>query len=237
MMSSETSTKPTKRGAVAVEARLPADGSDSLQPWHLFVLGGLAAATAAVVLVRGTGPVNIILISIAIGTASLTGLAAFRTFAPLALRDLGERVEMVGGRTRMAMERDKMLVLRSIKELEFDRAMQKVSDADFQEMMSRLRARAIRLMTQLDGGAAAYAHVIERDLSARIGVQRPGARGLATVESPASSDVDEGRSTEKGEPSVSAPSGADLTCAQCGTANDADARFCKRCGGQIAVAL
>ena len=42
-------------------------------------------------------------------------------------------------------------MLRSIKELEFDRAMRKVSDQDFAEIGGRLRARAIELMQALDG--------------------------------------------------------------------------------------
>ncbi len=40
------------------------------------------------------------------------------------------------------MEREKALVLRSIKELEFDRAMGKVSPRDFDEMSTRLRELA-----------------------------------------------------------------------------------------------
>ena len=75
---------------------------------------------------------------------------------------------MVGQRTRVALEREKMLTLRSIKELEFDRAMGKLSDADWQEMSGRLRARAARLMRQLDAGAG-YRDQIERDLAKRIG--------------------------------------------------------------------
>ena len=38
---------------------------------------------------------------------------------------------MVGERTRAALEREKMLTLRAIKELEFDRAMGKMSEEDF----------------------------------------------------------------------------------------------------------
>jgi hypothetical protein len=38
-----------------------------------------------------------------------------------------------------------MLALRSIKELEFDRAMGRVSDDDFKEKSGRLRTRAARL--------------------------------------------------------------------------------------------
>ena len=51
---------------------------------------------------------------------------------------------------RAVLEREKLLVLRSIKELEFDRAMGKVSPKDFDEMAGRLRARAMSLMQQLD---------------------------------------------------------------------------------------
>ena len=46
-----------------------------------------------------------------------------------------------------------MLALRAIKELEFDRAMGKLSEADWHEMSGRLRARAARLMRQLDAGS------------------------------------------------------------------------------------
>ena len=91
---------------------------------------------------------------------------------------------MVGQRTRVALEREKMLTLRSIKELEFDRAMGKLSDEDWHEMSGRLRARAARLMRQLDAGAG-YREQIEQDLAKRLGddagepahgAQRPSAR-------------------------------------------------------------
>ena len=71
---------------------------------------------------------------------------------------------MVGQRTRASLEREKMLALRAIKELEFDRAMGKLSEADWNEMSGRLRARAARLIRQLDAGAN-YREQIERDLA------------------------------------------------------------------------
>ena len=73
---------------------------------------------------------------------------------------------MVGQRTRVALEREKLLTLRSIKELEFDRAMGRLSDEDWNEMSGRLRARAARLMRQLDAGAG-YREQIEKDLAKR----------------------------------------------------------------------
>jgi membrane protease subunit (stomatin/prohibitin family) len=85
---------------------------------------------------------------------------------PLVFGDV-DRTAMVGQRTRIALEREKTLVLRTIKELEFDKAMGKLSDADFQEMSGRLRARATRLMRQLDAGG--YRAQVEQDLAKRLG--------------------------------------------------------------------
>ena len=48
-------------------------------------------------------------------------------------------------------------MLRSIKELEFDKAMGKVADADFDEMAGRLRQRAVGLMQRIDLGEAGLA--------------------------------------------------------------------------------
>ena len=115
-------------------------------------------------------------------TAALVGLAALRTLRPLVSPD-DDRTVMIGQRTRVALEREKMLALRSIKELEFDRAMGKLSDADWQEMSGRLRARAGRLMRQLDAGAG-YREQIERELEKRLGengdvARRPRANALA----------------------------------------------------------
>jgi zinc ribbon protein len=75
---------------------------------------------------------------------------------------------MIGQRTRTALEREKLLVLRSIKELEFDNAMGKLSETDFQEMSSRLRVRAARLIRVLDAGGD-YRAQVESDLAKRLG--------------------------------------------------------------------
>jgi hypothetical protein len=69
---------------------------------------------------------------------------------------------------RVLLEQDKALALRTIKELEFDRAMGKISEGDFREMSTRLRGRATRLMKQLDAGGS-YRAQVERDLAKRLG--------------------------------------------------------------------
>ena len=68
---------------------------------------------------------------------------------------------------RAVLEREKMLVLRSIKELEFDRAMGKVSAKDFDEMAGRLRGPR----DVADAPAryrAGYRELIERELQAQV---------------------------------------------------------------------
>ena len=167
---------------------------------HFFILLSLLAATAAVVMARPSAPENLILISLTIGAAGLTALCVYRMLAPLVAPGAVLERQPLSERTRLDLEREKALTLRSIKELEFDRAMGKLSEADWQEMSGRLRARAAGLIRQLDAGTG-YREQIERDLGKRLGDHVARAKG----------------STER-------------ACAQCSTANDDDARFCKACG-------
>ncbi len=170
-MSSETSTETVP---------LKADRADqSLQPWQFFVLAALVCATAVTFIVRGEGLTPVILLSALMGAIALVGLAVVRAVRPL-VSEQEDRTVMIGERTRAALEREKMLALRAIKELEFDHAMGKIAPADFAEMEARLRARAIRLMKQLDAGAG-YRERIEQDLAKRMGAasRTPDLKGRA----------------------------------------------------------
>jgi hypothetical protein len=164
-----------------------------------FLIAALSVSIVAFLLLRGQPLAVLALVALTLIGAGLAAAAAYRMLAPLG-EEATEEISLTGGRTRAALERDKALVLRSLKELEFDFAMGKISDADFAEMRDRLRQRAVRLMQQLEGRAM-YRTQIERDLAAAGGASEQGA--------------------------ASAVSGV---CAACGTANDADARFCKGCG-------
>jgi hypothetical protein len=191
-MSSETST----------------ERQESLQPWQLFTLAGLIGATVVVFLSRGQSAAPIILLSCIVFAAAYVGASTLRAVLPLVGLPRQDAPEMLGDRTRAALEREKTLVLRSIKELEFDRGMGKVSEKDFAEMSARLRSRAARLMRQLDAGSL-YRQQIEKEVDRRL------------AKSPA--------------PSRPAPAQTltATTCASCSAANDADAKFCKNCGGRL----
>jgi hypothetical protein len=236
-MSSEISTKSKRKrgtgkpanGGRAAAAPVSSAGADGLaqpaarggvQPWHLFVLGGLVASTGSALAVHGTTPINIIFTCLAVMTAASAGYGVYRTFAPLVSNQVADGSEMVGGRTRGALEREKFLVLRAIKDLEFDRAMGKVSEGDCQEMIARLRARAVRLIRQLDCGAAGYRELIEREVSARLGL-------------PASALASPPPTPTAAPAPMIASSRSATRCPRCQTDNDVDARFCKRCGASL----
>ncbi len=180
-MSSETSTEAPSAGANA--GRLLADqrADNGLEPWQFFVLAALGCSTAALFARRGQGSSAVVLLTILMGATALVGLAVLRMLRPLVGAE-EDRTSMIGQRTRAALEREKMLALRSIKELEFDRAMGKLSDADWRDMSGRLRARASRLMRQLDAGSG-YRGQIERDLAKRLGEAAPAPKSSAACPS------------------------------------------------------
>jgi hypothetical protein len=153
-MSSATSTDAgdAKVAAPPPAASAPAAPTQAAQPWQFFVVASLAAATLAVVVSAKTAPEHLVMLSITVFAAGATALAGYHVVAPL----VGERRRRrrVSGATRDALLAEKALALRTIKELEFDRAMGKVSQADFEEMAGRLKTRALRVMQQLDDEAS-----------------------------------------------------------------------------------
>ncbi len=156
---------------VARSAGTSAEGEPFLQPWQFFLLGGMLAATATVIVATGQSPANIIILSLTVVSVSFVGLGAYRILSPLVSPDVDAPM-LIGGRTRVALEREKSLVLRSIKELEFDFAMRKMSPADFDEMAGRLRLRALGLMEQLDVSGG-YREQIEQEVAKRLGTPAP----------------------------------------------------------------
>ena len=168
------------------------------------------AATAAVVASRQSTPEHLVLVSLTIGAAGLAAAGFYRTLAPLVGEVASLGTEALSDRARQVLEREKMLTMRALKDLEFDRSMGKMSQADFDEMSARLRGRAMSLIKQLAEDGSGYRLLIERELSARV----------TAAAAPA--------------PAAQAPD-ATGACG-CGTVNDVDALFCKRCGSRLTPA-
>lgn len=188
-----------------------------LQPWQFFLLGGMLAATATVIVATGQRPANIIILSLTVVAVSFVGLGAYRMLSPLVTQQV-QRSFTIGGRTRTALEREKTLVLRSLKELEFDFAMGKMSKADFDEMAGRLRARAMGLMRQLDAGGG-YKDQIAVEVKKRLesdGLSHRGADDETAMQTATAQAV-----------------ALQSVCESCETTNDPDAKFCKNCGAKL----
>ena len=207
-------------------------GKDAgFQAWQLFTLAGLISASA-VAFRAGNQPssVRVALILTVFG-AALMGIAALRALAPLTSRHDPVEPPIVGSRTRAALEREKALALRTIKELEFDRAMGKISDKDFAEMSERLRARAARILRDLDAKSG-YRNDIEREISRRLEAS-PGKTTTPASDDRSIADVPPATARTPSVPRIESPVNV---CQDCGTRNDVDARFCKSCGRRMDVA-
>jgi hypothetical protein len=121
-----------------------------------------------------------------------------------------ESLEVAAGR-RVELEREKKLLLKAIKEVEFDRDMGKVDPADASAVVARYRARALEIMRLIDAdGLKQYEEKVEAEIVRRVGAPP------APPAPPAPEDK------------AAAP-----TCSSCGLGNDADAAFCKKCGTKL----
>ena len=241
-MNSAISTE--ERGLPTTRTAQTAD--PGLRPWQFFLLAGMLAATGVVLVATGQSPASIIVLSLTVVSASFVALGAYRALAPLVVADAGEMPQLIVGHTRAALEREKTLTLRAIKDLEFDYAMKKMSQPDYEEMSTRLRARAIGLMRQLDSGGG-YREAIEREIAARVGGVRGGEATAVRSTTGAVVPGIHSESTTSVVPTNTAASSAEgtglavpsgtasaPTCA-CGAVNDHDARFCKKCGTALSA--
>jgi hypothetical protein len=129
--------------------------------------------------------------------------------------DSGLELRRSGGARRASIEDEFQRLLRSIKELEFDHDMGKISAGDFEEIEGNYRARAVEVMRQLEA-----VEDMHPDLERLLAV-RERERSGALVEVDASSS----------EPQTPAP----RSCAACSGLNDLDAKFCKHCGKELAA--
>jgi len=202
-MSSRTSTEPR-----------PAAG---FEIWHFYVLISMLAATAAVMLARDTHPAALLLLSAAVVASGLVGLSLHRALAGFTGDDTMRHAPLKES-ARVGLEREKALTLRSIKELEFDRAMGKISERDFDDMSARLRGRALVLMDELDRAT------VEAEAEAK-------ATAKADAAAKAKADAAAARRAKK--PSRRARVEQAIRCGECETLNEADAKFCKQCGTQL----
>jgi len=160
-------------------------------------------------------------------TLALSGLALWRVIDPLTRPEATLAREAQGRGRARELEREKQLVLKAIKEIELDYQMRKIADGDYRELIDRYRTRAMRLIGEIDAGDN-FRELIERELKDRLAVDKKSAPAVVAVakEAPAPAVA----------PAAPANGAAERNaCSGCGTTNDEDAQFCKKCGLKLAA--
>ncbi|WP_437483134.1 zinc ribbon domain-containing protein [Sorangium sp. So ce1014] len=216
------------------------------------VAGLVAGPPAAILVLAGGALVAVIAIfwaslRVLLGETPLSGADAYAIGAP------------------RAEEEQKQAVLRALKDLEFERSVGKISDEDYAELVAKYRAEAKRLLRVLDADAQPrreqVAALVANHLR-RAGLQDDGGVDAPELGVDAAASAPEGAAAEArpakrkrvgakqpeqervpepaadGESDVAAATEereAALACAVCGTLNDEDAVFCKKCGTKCAA--
>lgn len=193
----------------------PSDGSLRVSPARLAnllpLVGLLASLGASIAFGLPTGLIvlggGLLLLGVWNLWVSLQILAGDRP---------GEDQEVDPGAPSNEQEQ-KAFLLRALQDLDFERSVGKIDDEDYEELRDHYRSRARQALksTSRDGLGLDEA---EKEVRAYLRQRRtapPSKRQLDDLEG-----IDE------------APKDT-CACASCGTVNDPDARFCKRCGERI----
>jgi cytochrome c-type biogenesis protein CcmI len=159
----------------------------------------------------------------------VAGVALF-VAAPLGIGLVGARAKSVGELQAERHEHERALAVQGLRELEFDREMGKLSDADYDSMHKALEDRALTAMTAIE-------NIRQADNSPR----KPSVTPLtqARRSTPASRRIDpiptlvvhtEPPRPPQPSPPPSSQSHKISFCPQCGTRAAIDSKFCAQCG-------
>jgi hypothetical protein len=186
---------------------------------------GLPAATVALALVVGAvasvPSALLVLASGALLGAIALLWASVRTLSGDA--PLPEDLEMLAAQSHDVdgLAEQKRRVLRALKDLENERAVGRLDDADYESMAQRYRDEAKAVMKRMDervAPAMAEAEELARIYLKKHGTSAPApARATGVAASPA---VPQAPSERR-------------ACVSCGASNEPDAAFCKQCGGAM----
>jgi len=161
----------------------------------------------------------------------VAGVALF-VAAPLGIGLVGARAKSAGELQVERHEHERALAVQGLRELEFDREMGKLSDADYESMHKALEDRALTAM------AAVESIRVLADKAANA--KKPIVTPLTTVQRrpPPPRRIDPVPTLvvhmdpprPQPSPQPSSQSGKISFCPQCGTRAAIDSKFCAQCG-------
>ncbi|MCK6533288.1 MAG: zinc ribbon domain-containing protein [Polyangiaceae bacterium] len=203
----------------------------------------LAAAVIGAALTRGLGLSLLVLAGGMLLYAIGSLWASVQSLGDDAALSLDEALALAAP---SAEEEKKRSVLRALKDLEYERNVGKIGDADYLELSTRYREEARRLLRELNDAELPARARVEKLLARRLGGAAPPPPRRAPPESEAQGDdteldsdtetagdteLDSDTETAGDTESERAPEASGKpTCTECDTENDPDARFCKKCG-------
>ena len=226
---------------------------------------GTALLAVAVGSMTSIGPGILVLAAGALLGAIALLWSSLRTLAgDAALPEELEAIDGIPLREDPLQARKKEL-LRALKDLAHDHAVGKIDDEDFAELDARYRDQAKEVMREIDlAGTPSRekAEKLARQHLAKVGLAKKSRARMAVEEreeageSGPEADADETVAEEADEAdearaelaaeAAPAPTPAPAvakrsriterqTCASCGTSNEGDATFCKKCGASLAA--
>jgi hypothetical protein len=221
-MTERKRSKPPAETFTSAEAQPPESGDDAERMLGRVVAIGLPVASVAGAILVGflasVGSGLLVLASGALlGTIALLW-ASVRTLSGDA--PLPADLEALAGQTHEVdqLGEQKRRVLRALKDLEGERALGKIDDADYESIAMQYRLEAKALMREMDRNGAPSLAEAERVAAAYLASKGlgPAANGVAKVDAARSSGTRER-----------------LACPDCETSNEPDAAFCKKCGSAM----
>ena len=163
-------------------------------------------------------------------TLIVAGVALF-VAAPLGIGLVGARAKSSGELQVERHEHERALAVQGLRELEFDREMGKLSDADYESMHKALEDRALTAMTAVENIRA------QSDKAANA--KKPSVTPLTPRKAPAPRRIDpiptlvvhmDPPRPQQPPPQPSLQSHKISFCPQCGTRAAIDSKFCAQCG-------
>jgi hypothetical protein len=147
-------------------------------------------------------------------------------------------MESVSVRWTPASDREerKRRVLRALKDLEQERKLGKIDEADYQDVAATYREEAKELLREQDAEIEPYRAKAEELARSYLAKRGLGERG----EPDADGHVEDAAARPKEEALAKAanterPAVERRACPKCETSNESDAAFCKKCGRKLAT--
>ncbi|MEO8801045.1 MAG: zinc ribbon domain-containing protein [Polyangiaceae bacterium] len=251
--------KEPKKEIAKSPAQLAAEADDAERSLARSVAILIPAGTIVIAVTLGiwtsVGPAILVFAAGALlGTITLMW-ASLRTLGGDAPLPSGLATAAIASRVNRSVEEQKRAVLLALKDLEHERAIGKIDEADYVEVAARYRNEAKALFRKIDDEIApkrsraeeiAIAHLKRRGLlgddAARGDTRKvvderaagaSGPRPRVSIE-----PVPPTRKSSEPPPALTEAAEADgrAACAKCNTSNEPDAAFCKKCGASMKAA-